>query len=614
MNSQTLHIDSTYRDRVQYPNPAEFTVPYGAPSGNTVFTMTNPVTNELPVYNFVFPQVSPYSTSIAFLPGSTGATAIPNNSLRVGISSWNSTKIILEPADMIAIFGDASAARELDFLKNLYFVYGATPSSPPFTVVRILEYDSLTFTITLQSPVVLDLAGVANFGYLYNDSTVTATTFKILLTGSLSTFQRNYVRKNDMYLYNATRNSQHPVTLSDDGIYLLPRGGQPATIPSWSVNDYYVLFNCEGYIRRMKPFPDGMYVSYSASKLTLMESSSKFPMNRTYVLIQLEDDVPSSIQILVTSIDPQGRIRKWDIANRGFNVKKGRSYYIQDTNTNGDNLYAVFRVDDTYQSFLVEGPVSITPNEFFTPFVFTPLMNHTGTYINDEITHNIFPTVYIDYNTKKGVPYNQLQNITGVSAIYDTEASGTDTIVFTTAYCDELIRSLDTIPANNWWNSVVFSTVSMDQYVPLNYSGSTVSQDQLVCHEIELLNLILPNLELNATRVLTSFYPYIFVELSNSSTFTRNVNSLFTNNQFGQSALFAVPISDVNSPETSQFLNLDNCKSIQTIKFKPNDALNFRVFLTNGETFTPYLKDTLPPLSPNPLVQVSAVFSIRRVG
>jgi hypothetical protein len=606
---QTIHIDSSYRNRIEYPNPADFVVPYGSPVGNTLFSMTNPVTNELPVYNLVFPLVPPYNYSIDF---TNGTSPIANSSLKVTISSWNTNKVILDAVDVNTIFGVASSEREHDFLRNLYFVYGVAPSSPPYTIVRIIGYDSLTYTLTLASPVQLNLAGIANYCYLYNDSNVTSTDFSILLTGSLTSFQNNYVRKNQLFLYNASRNEQVPVLISDDGMYInnLTTGQY---FSGWTVNDFYILFNNQSYIRRLLAFPDGKYYSWSVANLTMIETSTGFPMNHSYTLYQLDDGLISTIEILITSIDFQGRIREWTITKRGYGIQRGRSYYVQGINTNGQPLYAVFRADSTYQSFLIQGSISISPNEFFTPLAFSPLYNHDFAFVNDEITYNVFPTVYGSYDNVANLPYNQLQNMTGSSMIYGNEFMGGNTMVFTTSYEESLLTSLDSPFSNSWWNTIVFSTVQADQYVPLNYSGSTVSQEQLVCYEIELLNLILPNLELNTTRVLTSFYPYIFVEFSNTSSFIKNVNALYTNNQYGQSALFAVPISDVNSPEISQFLNLNNCKSIQTIKFKPNDSIHFRVFLTNGETFTPYLKDTIPPMLPNPLVQITAMFSIRRV-
>lgn len=605
---QTLHIDSSFRNRIEYPNPADFVAPYGSTVGsNSIFNMTNPVTNELPVYNFVFPRVPPYSRSIDFIHGTS---PVPNSSLRITITSWNSNKVILSASEMNAIFGVSSSSKEQDFLQNLYFVYG---TAAPYTLARIVSYDSLTYTLTLETPVALNLS-VANYGYLYNDSHVTPTSISILLTGSLTSFQRNYVRRNALTLFNATRNQKRRVVMTADGMYLV-NDTVDAGFTAWSVNDFYILFNHDPYIGRLTTFPDGTYTSYTVGALSLTESSTGFPLHRRFPLYQLDDGLISPIEIVITSVDFQGRIKEWDVVARGYDILRGRSYFVQGVSPSGAPLYAVFEVVSTYQAFLVEGSVSVSANEFFTPLVFTPLFHHANMFVNDEIVYNIFPTVYDSYDTLATLPYDQLQNITGSSMVYGFEPfPGGHTMVYTTAYDDDVNQLLTVSYGNTWWTSVILSTMTTDMFVPLNYSGTTVSQDQLVCYEIELVSLILPNLELNTTRVLTSFYPYIFVELSNNNSFSRNVNALYTNNQYGQSALFAVPISDVNSPETSQFLNLNNARSIVTVKFKPNDALHFRVFLTNGETFTPYLKDTIPPMIPNPLVQITAVFSLRRLS
>ena len=69
-----LLISSTYRDRLLYPNPAEFTVPFGSINNvnhNTfnVFTTTNPITKSFPEYNncwtnFESPDPTSFSTKI----------------------------------------------------------------------------------------------------------------------------------------------------------------------------------------------------------------------------------------------------------------------------------------------------------------------------------------------------------------------------------------------------------------------------------------------------------------------------------------------------------------------------------------------------------------------
>jgi hypothetical protein len=154
---------------------------------------------------------------------------------------------------------------------------------------------------------------------------------------------------------------------------------------------------------------------------------------------------------------------------------------------------------------------------------------------------------------------------------------------------------------------------SGDNSIPLNYSGSTVSQSELVCYEIELIDLVLPNVPLlNHPGGRIAFYPYVYVELSNVSSPMGANNIIYTNNPYATRALFRVPIDDVPNPLISTFIRLDANGMIQTIKFKPNDNLHFRVFLPSGETFTttPY---TMSPEPPNPRLQISANFAIKRL-
>ena len=52
---------------------------------------------------------------------------------------------------------------------------------------------------------------------------------------------------------------------------------------------------------------------------------------------------------------------------------------------------------------------------------------------------------------------------------------------------------------------------------------------------------------------------------------------------------------------------------VQTVKFKPNDSFSFGVYLPNGSLFTTIAQDSSSPQKPDPLVQVSALFSLKRL-
>ena len=77
--------------------------------------------------------------------------------------------------------------------------------------------------------------------------------------------------------------------------------------------------------------------------------------------------------------------------------------------------------------------------------------------------------------------------------------------------------------------------------------------------------------------------------------------------------MFRVGIDDTPTPAISAFIKVDGNGAVQTVKFKPNDNLYFRVYLQNGELFQTQTKDTIPPLEPDVFVQISAEFSIKRL-
>jgi hypothetical protein len=153
-----------------------------------------------------------------------------------------------------------------------------------------------------------------------------------------------------------------------------------------------------------------------------------------------------------------------------------------------------------------------------------------------------------------------------------------------------------------------------DNVVPFTYTGSTVSQQQMVCYEVELVNLVLPNLTL-VTGGRVAFYPYVYVELQNiSGSSGGNTNIIYSNNPHAVRRLFRAAIDDIPNPLISPFIKIDGDGMTQTIKFKPNDNFKFGVYLSDGREFKTAYEDSFGPAPPNPLVQISAMFSMKRVA
>ena len=156
---------------------------------------------------------------------------------------------------------------------------------------------------------------------------------------------------------------------------------------------------------------------------------------------------------------------------------------------------------------------------------------------------------------------------------------------------------------------------SHDSFNPFTYTGSLVSQQEMVCYRIDLLNVILPNVTL-ATGVgnRIAFYPYVFVEFNNvSSAGAGRKNIIYSNNPNATKALFIAAVDDVANPVITAFVKIDGDGASQTVKFKPNDNMYFAVRLPNGELFETLEKDHLAPLHPNPALQVSVCFGVKRL-
>ena len=154
-----------------------------------------------------------------------------------------------------------------------------------------------------------------------------------------------------------------------------------------------------------------------------------------------------------------------------------------------------------------------------------------------------------------------------------------------------------------------------DGVQPYNYTGSTVSQNQMVCYELALNSLVLPNVILeSALGGFIAFYPFIYVEIQNyTAPSGHNKNIIYSNNPNSTVAIFKAAIDNTPTPVISKFIRIDGDREVQTIKFKPNDNLKFRVYFGDGETFRTLAPDNAPPLLPNPYLQITALFEFKRV-
>jgi hypothetical protein len=266
---------------------------------------------------------------------------------------------------------------------------------------------------------------------------------------------------------------------------------------------------------------------------------------------------------------------------------------------------------------LVVGVVFLGPGEVTLDTVYMvytiqqPLSDvkdfYVGDYIRFTYSKNITP------NQMSFSPFNQMRKITS----YDPVTKKLTFYPSVLVTQDALDACLSTgPPLNIYFLQYEILGFSRDNFSPFNYIGSIVSSQQQVCYDIELRNIVIPNFLLKSGRGgRIVFYPYIYVEffpISDSSTNPRGI--LCSNNPNSYKMLFRAIVSDTQQQEISPFIKLGGDGQVHTIKFKPNDSFHFAVYNSEGELLQFSQPDNYSPVAPNPLVQISAMFTIRRVA
>lgn len=170
--------------------------------------------------------------------------------------------------------------------------------------------------------------------------------------------------------------------------------------------------------------------------------------------------------------------------------------------------------------------------------------------------------------------------------------------------------TIPTIPTAG--TAVELDSFSRDNASTLLYSGAGGSNVQSSYYEIEMMWISFP------TQILgTGYggrldnYPYIYIRLYNEGNRLTN-QAMFSNNPNSTLALFKVPVNEYFG-DTS-FITLKDCKMKQIIRFDPHSDLRFTVTLPDGSVSQFATKDTVSPNSPNPFLQINAMFCMRKMN
>jgi len=356
----------------------------------------------------------------------------------------------------------------------------------------------------------------------------------------------------------------------------------------------------------------------------------------------LNVNIETIARMTVSGVTNTGAIQSLNLDWPGYNYACGGEYLIKlytRKNTTGDTrsslVPAKIQVQQTAPYMELASTQPIYSGSYIMPVVCTAMFNTTtntttrtaNANLQIAPTNSIPPTVPRVGQTISST-YSNEQNdnmfygtypiltvfpVAGMNNLYGVQVDIRD---------DALLERLNfsQLPLNDIFGVIPQSYAIMeyktDGVTSLDYSGSTVSSNQPVCYQMRIVSLILPNQILStATGGLTSMYPFIFVEISNdTSPMGHNRNIIYSNNPNSLTATFSCHVSDVNSPAITNFIKIWSDGTYQVLKFKPNDNIRVRVFLPSGEDFKTNVTDYLPPVNVNPLLQISILVEMVRIG
>ena len=567
-NARYIEIDSTYRNRNQWLNPGEFEILLGQSGSGDRAHAKDPVSKAATTLSWKsneFNQVGP------------SASLVGDNS-----------------------FGKAFTLAETANRQTIIVEYDITTNNPQretnYYTGAILEFNGITPTQILRRRITRSIFLYQNSNSVYMEYIVNNSFPDIINTPSLTV---KIVDPTDL------SSSLDPYIFVPEGSWLGPAHG-----PNAYIN--YILYNFTKSMlvgspvyRKIKSYDTFTHLLTLITNENTTEINTSGPVtswsiNDEYIL-RLE---PPILGLTINGTSLNNNISSPNVASLpliNFSNEDGfyKSSWIKMLSGASEGETRLISRYISNQGKSVGGTLNTIkfPNNFLSSFGF-----YNSAYVqilSGASSGDVRQIISYDGNTKTATVNSDFSSVINIGDNF-------------------AIRSI--IVAENFSSNITkqdqfeILPFSRDNFNPLNYSGSLLSQQELVCYELELLNLVLPNRDLRVgigNRI--SFYPYVYVEFFNISSSTGTKFPIYTNNPNASKAVFRVPINDVPNPIVSSFIKIDGSGMVQTLKFKPNDNLFFSVKLPTGEVFSTVDIDNTGPLLPKGELQVSASLSIKRL-
>jgi hypothetical protein len=607
MSLKYIDIDSTYRDRSQYSNPADFITPV-----SSLFTDSNnnPVSNQTLIYptsafnqTFAYPLVYGSYPTLFRPPVTLNQTT--SMLLDSRITTYNNSTI----TDLIPKTQNTFNNKILELINDDYL----TPDN--------LTISYYTITDTIYKKQTLMLSGIDTI-YAEIDSSAPFDRYTaVYLSPYASDIDDYYNNKTirfpsyfDSFVYEERNiidydGGRRLAFLSGDPLPYIAGSGNNFTILTneyWGVTtettitptqpfqypshypDYNTTFARNLFrIRENIPYFSGMYKNISNTEQT---NEIHFPSYASS-----EDNVYTDMYLWINN--PLQLVTTGTVADAPLIDALYHEFSTQ-TITLDIDPSSVLLDDYTGMTFLVR---TNWPNGFLGPGVFTlstvilssTIINSSSFSIEIEMGFPQSFTIGDSYEIYKQNPnlnnYYQILSYNGSSQIAIIKPSLSGALFIGDTF--DIIK------------------ITNDCFNPINVNQSSVLDIQN-CYECELQSITLPNSILNSGNKLSA-YPYIYLEFTSAQENCFR-QTLYSNSPYTSLVLFKIPIYGVKAPESASFVVLDGRGMKQTVTMRLHDHFRIRILLPNGEIFETTEPDSQLPLPPNPNLQISITFSMKK--
>jgi len=632
--SSYLLISSTYRNRLLYPNPADFVVPLGTPNQMiNAFDSTNPVSLPLPDYNFSWTNYG-----------------LDSNKYPVRIISGSANAPILDPGfnqSFLGIYPGAEVPPSFSLYQESKQCTGVLQgflleirTNTGIVVREIMGYNPIISQLLLRNPLPeFSIEDITESSiYTISDANPSDPEYYplVIVNGNFLENSAVVYFEKDLYLYNLSLNEIRKVldyNLVTSSFRFDTCNGFPGSRPT---DQYWVLSQSTplGVGTLLSPY----YNQGFPDEYVWIKNGEGYGI---HTIVSLENPITGrSIQGLyrITRIDERGGILQMiPVSFTGTTVFPGEEWIVTETTSGNRSARILIRSTalvfycrfkevlsngcDGSGSTWSPGSLPGMVGQYLMPILLTPQYRRKGDSLY------VSPNNTIPVRIQKNVPQTLSDSenqwgCTGIRKIFPLDTNK-EALVFVQKIDPFLLERFDLLAKAGSSLPSFFSgclnflvlPVTMDGVVPLNFTGTQLTQSQMTCYELQVVSLILPNQTINGTQgLLTSAYPYVFVELSNESmSSSHNRSVIYSNNPNSVRATFVCSISDVNNPETTRFIKISSDGASQIMKFSPYDSLRVRITLPDGRPFETDLTDFVLPCDSDPRLQISIVFQMRRL-